>query len=112
MNTDPGIDGQLLRGLLDTLVLDVLRDRPNYGFGILEVLHQRFGAEAGIVKEATLYPLLHRLEARGFLLSYQQPGDRGQARRYYRLTETGKDFLGRRMAEWKRITTLLERMMS
>lgn len=102
-------DGQILKGLLDTLVLDVLRDGSNYGFGIRESLRARMGDDHGLVKEATLYPLLHRLEARGLLDSHHEPGQRGRPRKYYRLTPEGIDFLEGRIREWRRIADLLTR---
>jgi PadR family transcriptional regulator PadR len=102
-------DEQVLKGLLDTLVLHVLREGANYGFGIHERLGQVLGADAGLMKEATLYPLLHRLERNGLLDSYQMPGDRGSPRKYYRLTPAGRKFLERRVVEWRRVTALLAR---
>jgi PadR family transcriptional regulator, regulatory protein PadR len=102
-------DEQILKGLLDTLVMHVLRDGPNYGFGIRERLDHVLGLDAGLVKEATLYPLLHRLERNGLLASHHEPGDRGSPRKYYRLTPDGDAFLIRRVAEWRRVTALLQR---
>lgn len=104
-------DEQILKGLLDTLVMEVLRTGPNYGFGIRERLDALLGADAGLVKEATLYPLLHRLERNGHLASHHEPGDRGSPRKYYRLTPEGEAFLARRVAEWGRITALLQRTL-
>ena len=102
-------DEQVLKGLLDTLVLHVLREGANYGFGIHERLGEVLGADAGLMKEATLYPLLHRLERNSLLDSYQMPGDRGSPRKYYRLTPAGRKFLERRVVEWRRVTALLAR---
>lgn len=100
---------QILKGLLDTLVLYVLRDAPNYGFGIKEALHAQLGDDASMVKEATLYPLLHRLERRGLLISYRQPGARGTPRKYYKITAEGGAHLEHSMGEWQRVVTLLQR---
>lgn len=102
-------DEQILKGLLDTLVLHALQAGPNYGFGIRERLDQMLGADAGMVKEATLYPLLHRLERNGLLASHHEPGERGSPRKYYRLTPDGEAFLARRIGEWRRVTALLHR---
>lgn len=102
-------DEQILKGLLDTLVMHVLQDGPNYGFGIRERLDHVLGTDSGMVKEATLYPLLHRLERNGLLASHHEPGERGSPRKYYRLTPDGDAFLARRVAEWRRVTALLHR---
>ena len=108
MATD-STDEQILKGLLDTLVLHALRAGPNYGFGIREQLDRQFGTDADIIKEATLYPLLHRLERKGLLASHHEPGERGSPRKYYRLTPDGRVFLERRIAEWRRVAALLQR---
>lgn len=102
-------DGQILKGLLDTLVLDVLEAGPNYGFGIREALAERLGPDASLIKEATLYPLLHRLEQKELLASHREPGERGSPRKYYRLTLEGRTFLAGRIVEWRRIAALLQR---
>jgi PadR family transcriptional regulator, regulatory protein PadR len=102
-------DEQILKGLLDTLVMHTLRDGPNYGFGILDQLERSFGADATLVKEASLYPLLYRLERKGLLAAHYEPGDRGSPRKYYRLTPEGYDFLEHRISEWRRIAALLQR---
>lgn len=104
-------DEQILKGLLDTLVLHVLLDGPNYGFGIRERLDQLLEGDAGMLKEATLYPLLHRLERGGLLASHHEPGERGSPRKYYRLTPAGHQFLERRVGEWRRVTALLHRII-
>lgn len=102
-------NNQILKGLLDTLVLDVLCGGPNYGFGILQALHQRMGDDSGMLKEATLYPLLHRLEKRELLTSYRQPGARGTPRKYYQITALGESELNSRIGEWRRVAHLLNR---
>lgn len=104
-----GADEQVLKGLIDTLVLYVLQEGPNYGFGIRERLGELLGADAAIVKEATLYPLLHRLERNGLLASHMEPGERGSPRKYYRLTRDGRAFLERRIGEWRRVAALLRK---
>ena len=104
-------DQQILRGLLDSLVLDALSEGPNYGFGILQQLNKRLGESAGLVKEATLYPLLHRLEENDYLRSHLQPGARGRPRKYYRLTAEGRALLKLRVQEWQQVAELLDRTL-
>jgi PadR family transcriptional regulator, regulatory protein PadR len=100
-------DGQVLKGLLDTLVLYALADREDYGFGIRQRLADEVGGETELLKEATLYPLLHRLEGKGYLESHYRPGSRGTPRKYYRITGPGRELLAQRSAEWRRVTALL-----
>ena len=100
---------QILKGLLDTLVLNVLRSEANYGFGIKEALRDQLGNDAEVVKEATLYPLLHRLERKELVFSYRQPGDRGTPRKYYKITQAGMEYLAQQTEAWRQVSSLLER---
>ncbi|WP_113907737.1 PadR family transcriptional regulator [Aliidiomarina celeris] len=100
---------QILKGLLDTLVLSTLSEHENYGFGIKEALRTQLGEDAEVVKEATLYPLLHRLERRELLLSYRQPGERGTPRKYYKITQAGLTYLNQQTESWRQVLSLLER---
>jgi DNA-binding PadR family transcriptional regulator len=102
------VDGQLLKGLLDTLVLAVLAHGDNYGFGILQKVSEQLGGDDTLLRDATLYPLLHRLEAKDFVESYFQPGQRGTPRKYYRITGSGKAQLKDRIVEWKRVAAILD----
>lgn len=94
------MEQQLLRGAATTLVLLILRDRPSYGYDLVQQLSVRsnhlltFG-------EGTVYPLLYSLEAQGMVSgSWTQAGAR--RRRTYRLTASGKRELKRRLADWHR----------
>ena len=102
------IDGQILRGLLDSLVLRVLADGDSYGFEVQERVSGQLGGDRAILREATLYPLLHRLEEKGLLTSYSRAGLRGTPRKYYRLTRKGRDHLDARIGEWRRVAAVLE----
>ena len=102
-------DGQVLKGLLDALVLNILIRGDNYGFGILQALGEQLDGDDTLLREATLYPLLHRLEAKGFVDAYYQPGERGTPRKYYHVTKAGRAQLEDRMAEWRRVAGILTR---
>ena len=104
-------DEQILKGLLDTLVLHALQAGPNYGFGIREQLDRQFGNDADIIKEATLYPLLHRLERKGLLASHHEPGERGSPRKYYRLTELGSQSYRSDRAEYLKFAQAVRLML-
>lgn len=97
----------MLKGLLDTLVLDVLCRGDDYGFGILQKIGGYLEDGHGVFKEQTIYPLLHRLEANGYVESYHRPGNRGTPRKYYRITEPGRARLAERTSQWRQIADLL-----
>lgn len=101
-------DGQVLKGLLDTLVLGVLNEGDDYGFGILQKIGERIG-DSLVLKEATLYPLLHRLEEKAFVECYWRPGQRGTDRKYYRIKDGGRSHLAERVGEWKKVAAILTR---
>lgn len=77
-----------LRGVLEVAVLRVLEDGPSYGYAIATRL-----AEAGLgeIKGGTLYPLLTRLEASGDLATEWRAGDGGPGRKFYTLTDAGRE---------------------
>ena len=104
-------DAQVLKGLLDTLVLTVLRGGDNYGFGIAQAVQGLLEGDASILRDATLYPLLHRLESKGFVESYSKPGDRGTPRKYYRLTAAGRIQLKDRVSEWQYVASILKKVV-
>jgi PadR family transcriptional regulator, regulatory protein PadR len=98
-----------LHGFLDLCLLAMLRERPDYGYG----LSQRLAA-AGVaeVPGGTLYPALLRLEQQGLAEPSWARSDTGPRRKYYAITAAGRQVLATQMAEWRRfrdgIDTLVE----
>jgi PadR family transcriptional regulator PadR len=105
-------DAQVFRGLIDAFVLHTIAKRENYAYGILKETEARLRIEPPILREKSLYPLLHRLQRRGFLTSHRQPGKRGTSRRYYRITRHGLAFLGARLDDWRRAARILSPLLS
>lgn len=101
-------DTQVLKGLLDTLILKVLDEDDSYGFAIFQKINGILEDGPMVLKESSMYPILHRLETKMFLESFWMPGDRGTDRKYYRLTDSGKELLESRIEEWKSIKTIIE----
>jgi len=102
---------EIVKGLLDALVLHVLQDQDNYGFGIVQVLNRRLGEENAVLQESTIYPLLHRLQQKGFLSSYRRPGNRGTARKYYRINKRGRLYLTARLTDWEKVAKILRKVL-
>ena len=98
-------DPQMLKGLLTLLLLTLLAERDDYGYSLVERLH---AGGLGDVAEGTVYPALARVERSGFVATYLVPSDRGPARKYYRLSETGRDELRAGVDAWHRLAHVVE----
>jgi len=99
-------------GLVALVLLSVLdaADGDLYGYEIAKRL-QKASEGAALFKEGTLYPVLRTLSASGYLTSRIVPSYSGPPRRYYRITESGREMLARDRAEWmqlsRAVTTIL-----
>ena len=91
-----------LRGVLGVCVLRILLDGPSYGYAITQRLDE---AGLGKVKGGTLYPLLSRLEEAGHVAVEWRPGEGGPGRKYFALTEQGRDHAGEQAARWADFTS-------
>lgn len=102
------IRSQLLKGILDGCVLAVIAKETVYGYELSEKL-QRAGLKD--VSEGTIYPVLLRLQKNEFIVGEMRPSESGPNRKYYSLTEKGKEALEEIKAEWELlagpITTLM-----
>ena len=97
------INGDTLRGHLETLILSALKRGEAHGFEILKRLEQA-GSGALKLKEGSLYPALYRLEAAGLVKARWEEGDsgrRGPRRRIYHLTSKGRGRLDEARGEWQ-----------
>ena len=96
---------QLAAPLLDACVLGVLAKEDAYGYTLTQKV-----MEVVDISESTLYPVLRRLQKEECLVTYDQPYQ-GRNRRYYRITEPGKERLAFYQQEWElykeKIDTLL-----
>ncbi len=97
------IDKSLLSGSTPMLVLSLLSDGDKYGYEMVETLAQR-SDDTFRLKEGTLYPLLHSLEKEKFVSSYTKTAPNGRERKYYRLTDSGREQLEYKESEWRLFT--------
>jgi PadR family transcriptional regulator PadR len=94
-----GIERELKRGSLELIVLHLLVAGEAYGYEIVTKLTEQTNGALGVT-DGTLYPVLYRLErARSVSVRWETP-ERGVPRKYYRLTDSGRDELGRLKFEW------------
>ncbi|CAM4440437.1 PadR family transcriptional regulator [Paenibacillus tarimensis] len=103
------VNKELLKGSTAVLVLTTLAKKDQYGYELIrEIERQSEGVFA--FKEGTLYPILHTLEAEGWVESYWQVHD-GRKRKYYRITDKGKQHVKERKAEWQLFRTAVDRVI-
>jgi PadR family transcriptional regulator PadR len=88
---------QLLKGVLDLVVLAVLDEADGYGYDIVRRLRDGGLEDIG---EASVYGTLRRLFSAGFLSSYVVPSEEGPHRKYYSLTESGRAKLNDASKAW------------
>jgi PadR family transcriptional regulator PadR len=99
MSRKPSPRLELLQGTLDLLILRTLLFGPAHGHHIAKHI-QRTSNELLQVETGSLYPALHRLEARGLVEASWELSDRGKRARYYRLTRTGRKALAEEHGKW------------
>jgi PadR family transcriptional regulator PadR len=103
-------DKELKRGTLEMILLRLISERQMYGYELAATLEKR-GGSLFRLKEGTLYPVLYRMEKAGFIEARWETLERGVPRKYYRLTKPGSKFLEARIAEWRKFTSAIERLM-
>ncbi|MCY3650097.1 MAG: PadR family transcriptional regulator [Acidimicrobiaceae bacterium] len=91
------------------LVLGILSEGENYGYAILKRVNQLSSGELEWT-DGMLYPLLHRLERLGYAeAAWKVPsGSRARRRKYYRITESGRQALAEQRRQWTVITGALQ----
>lgn len=93
------IDKTLISGSMSMLILCLLSEKDMYGYEMIDTLRKR-SENVFELKAGTLYPLLHSLEDKEYLTSYEQNAS-GKVRKYYRLTRKGRTFLEKKREEWE-----------
>ena len=98
---------QYKKGVLELCVLALLRQRDCYGYEISEILSRRID-----IADGTVYPILRKLKADGLLTTYLQEESGGPPRKYYKLTELGRETYQNDRTEYlnfaQSVRTLLE----
>ncbi len=93
------IDRTLVSGSMSMLILRQLSEKDMYGYEMIDTLGKR-SENVFELKAGTLYPLLHSLEDKNYLTSYEQE-ILGKVRKYYSITSEGKRFLEKKRKEWQ-----------
>jgi len=101
---------QLLKGLIDPIILSIVDRLPMYGYQIVKELERITGGYLKL-KNGTIYPALIRLQKNGLVVSRWKQVTQGRGRRYYRITDEGRQFLDSRSVEWQHFCTVISRLM-
>jgi PadR family transcriptional regulator PadR len=104
------MEGEMLKGHLDLIVLATLSSGPAHGYAIIEAIKRKSG-QAFDLPEGTIYPALHRLEQAGFLSSRWTTADSGRKRRVYALTRRGQRAFAERLKVWERFANAIGGML-
>src|SRR5436853_7357194 len=100
---------ELKKGSAELLILSLVEERPRHGYDIGSLIEQR-SAGALRFNVASLYPLLYRLERRGWIQGRWVEGAGQRRRRYYRLTRDGKKVLAAQRTGWQAFVAAINRI--
>ena len=84
------IDTQMLKGLIDGIILHIIKNKETYGYEIIEELKINGFYN---MTEGTVYPILSRLIKKGLILGILKESSKGPRRKYYYITDRGRDYL-------------------
>jgi transcriptional regulator len=95
--------GEVIKGTLEMLVLEVLQREPMHGWGITELIERRSDGLLNI-NQGSLYPALYRLVARGWVSSEWRITENNRKARYYALTRSGRKRLASEREQWEKLS--------
>jgi PadR family transcriptional regulator PadR len=92
----PDISSQFKKGILELCILTLLTRKDYYGYELVEEISKKIN-----IAEGTVYPILRRLTQEKYFETYLQESNEGPPRKYYRLTELGRNIQNEQHAQWK-----------
>jgi PadR family transcriptional regulator, regulatory protein PadR len=101
-------DTQLMKGILEGCILSMAEQSEIYGYKSVEILNDH----GFNVNEATVYPILTRLETKGYLIVEKRPSPLGPMRKYYLLTCAGHAYYMAFKKAWSQMSELVNRILS
>lgn len=100
------MDAQLKKGVLELCLLQCLAGGPTYGYDVIQTMRACFPE----VTESTFYAILRRLAREGAADTFQGSESNGPVRKYYRLTEAGRQHLEQMREDWRNLRGIMKRL--
>jgi transcriptional regulator len=101
---------ELLQGTLDLLVLRTLLPGPAHGHQIAKTI-ERSSADVLQVEQGSLYPALHRLIKRGWIVAEDGTSENNRRAKFYKLTPKGRKQLTVEAGKWERLASAIARIL-
>ena len=102
---------EILQGTLDMLVLKTLTTGPLHGYNIADRI-QELSSDVIKVEEGSLYPALHRMERRGWIVSDWGYSENNRRAKFYRMTRAGRRQLESELSTWSRISRAISSVVN
>ena len=109
LSPDRVLDRELKKGSAELMILALVEARPRHGYEISQLIEQRSDGAVRF-RVASLYPLLYRLERRGWIAGQWVEKEGQRRRRYYRLTREGRKVLATQRQGWQRFVAAIGRI--
>jgi PadR family transcriptional regulator PadR len=106
----PPLQGEMLQGTLDMLILQTLALGPAHGHTVANAIERR-SDDVLQVEHGSLYPALHRLEDRKWISSFWGTSENNRRARYYRLTPAGRKQLIQQTGRWAQLVHAINRVL-
>ncbi len=107
------IGSDIIRGHINTIILRALYEGDKYGYEIMNDIELKSHGQYSL-KQPTLYSALKRLENQGYIKAYWKTDEvsSGGRRKYFKLTESGKEITEKNLAEWEYSRTIIDSLIS
>lgn len=102
------IESQMLKGVIDGVILHIIKNQETYGYEIVEEL-KRNGFYT--MTEGTVYPILTRLSKKGYILGGYKKSEIGPKRKYYYITSKGLEYLSSFYESYKELNTVVSNVI-
>jgi PadR family transcriptional regulator, regulatory protein PadR len=103
---DCSLNVQFKKGVLELCVLILISNKDQYGYELAQHISNKIE-----VAEGTLYPLLRRLTKEEYLSTYLKESTEGPPRKYYSLTESGREYMNMLMSEWQQFAHAVNQLI-